>query len=54
MDKKTLYLFRVKSLILKCRERGKFERAIKIKEAYERKNSQVVLVQVGSSGMQTL
>jgi hypothetical protein len=35
MDARTETILRYKSLIMKCREKGKFERAIKLKKGLE-------------------
>ena len=38
MDRKTQFIFRLKCIIKKCREKGLFSIAIKLKEKYERRN----------------
>ena len=38
MDRKTQFIFRLKCIIKKCREKGLFSIAIKLKEKYDRTN----------------
>lgn len=38
MNRKTQFIFTLKSIIKKCRETGLFKIAIKIKEKYDRRN----------------
>jgi len=37
MNRKTQFIFRLKCIIKKCREKGLFSIAIKLKEKYDRK-----------------
>ena len=36
MDKRTKFIFRIKSLIMKCRERGKWDLALRLKDKLDR------------------
>jgi len=38
MNRKTQFIYRLKSIIKKCREKGLFSIVIKLKEKYDRKN----------------
>jgi len=40
MDRKTQFIFRLKCIIKKCREKGLFSIAIKLKEKYDRTNDE--------------
>jgi len=40
MNRKTQFIFRLKSIIKKCREKGLYSIAIKLKEKYDRRNEE--------------
>lgn len=40
MDSKTQFIFRLKCIIKKCREKGLFSIAIKLKEKYDKRNDE--------------